>query len=108
MRRATSGRGVDVIIDHVGGAMLAGNIEVLALAGRLVSVGRTGTWVGECNLDEVARSGARRTRLNEIKGMVPSLFDLPQGCSFALRCGKATDRCREAAPPLEEPLVGGQ
>jgi len=59
VRRATSGRGVDVIIDHVGGAMLAGNIEVLALAGRLVSVGRTGTWVGECNLDEVARKRAR-------------------------------------------------
>jgi NADPH:quinone reductase-like Zn-dependent oxidoreductase len=57
--RVTAGRGVDVIIDHVGGAMLAGNIEVLALKGRLVSVGRTGTWVGECNLDEVARKRAR-------------------------------------------------
>jgi oligopeptide/dipeptide ABC transporter ATP-binding protein len=58
------------------------------------------------HLDEVARSGARRTRLNEIKGMVPSLFNLPQGCSFALRCGKATDQCREAPPPLEEHRPG--
>jgi oligopeptide/dipeptide ABC transporter ATP-binding protein len=58
------------------------------------------------HLDEVARSGARRTRLNEIKGMVPSLFNLPQGCSFAPRCGKATDRCREAVPPLEEHRPG--
>ena len=41
-------------------------------------------------------AGARRARLNEIKGMVPSLFDLPQGCSFAPRCGLATDRCRAA------------
>jgi NADPH2:quinone reductase len=57
--RATSGRGVDIIIDHVGGPLLAGNIEVLALKGRLVSVGRTGTWVGECNLDEIARKRAR-------------------------------------------------
>src|SRR5262249_53866948 len=29
----------------------------------------------------------RRARLHEIKGMVPSLVDLPTGCSFAPRCG---------------------
>jgi oligopeptide/dipeptide ABC transporter ATP-binding protein len=58
------------------------------------------------HLDEVARSGARRARLNEIKGMVPALFDLPQGCSFAPRCGKATERCRELVPPLEEHRPG--
>jgi oligopeptide/dipeptide ABC transporter ATP-binding protein len=54
------------------------------------------------HLDEVARSGARRARLNEIKGMVPSLFNLPQGCSFAPRCAKASDKCRQDVPPLEE------
>jgi oligopeptide/dipeptide ABC transporter ATP-binding protein len=54
------------------------------------------------HLDEAARSGARRTRLNEIKGMVPSLFNLPAGCSFAPRCVRASDKCREAVPPLEE------
>jgi len=54
------------------------------------------------HLDEVARNGARRARLNEIKGMVPSLFNLPQGCSFAPRCGRATDKCRQDVPPLEE------
>jgi oligopeptide/dipeptide ABC transporter ATP-binding protein len=58
------------------------------------------------HLDEVARSGARRARLNEIKGMVPALFDLPQGCSFAPRCGKATEKCRELVPPLEEHRPG--
>ncbi|WP_428670783.1 ABC transporter ATP-binding protein [Reyranella sp.] len=58
------------------------------------------------HLDEVARNGARRTRLNEIKGMVPSLFNLPKGCSFAPRCGLATDRCRAEAPPLEERRPG--
>lgn len=56
---ATGARGVDVIIDHVGGPMLAGNIRTLALKGRLVSVGRTAAWVGECDLDEVARKRAR-------------------------------------------------
>jgi len=58
------------------------------------------------HLDQAARSGARRTRLNEIKGMVPSLFNLPAGCSFAPRCGLATERCRVEAPPLEEHRPG--
>jgi oligopeptide/dipeptide ABC transporter ATP-binding protein len=52
------------------------------------------------HVDVAARSGARRARLNEIKGMVPSLFNLPRGCSFAPRCGFATDACRAAYPPL--------
>jgi NADPH2:quinone reductase len=57
--RATGDRGVDVIIDHVGGPMLAGNVEALALKGRLVSVGRNAGFVGDCNLDEIARKRAR-------------------------------------------------
>ena len=58
------------------------------------------------HLDSVANGTGRRARLNEIKGMVPSLFNLPQGCSFAPRCSKATDQCREAPPPLEEHRPG--
>jgi NADPH2:quinone reductase len=52
---ATGKRGVDVIIENVGGPMLADNIRALAIKGRLVSVGRNAGHVGECNLDEVAR-----------------------------------------------------
>ena len=45
------------------------------------------------HLDEAAQAPARaRVRLNEIKGMVPSLVHLPQGCSFAPRCAFATER----------------
>jgi oligopeptide/dipeptide ABC transporter ATP-binding protein len=58
------------------------------------------------HLDTAARSGARRPRLNEIKGMVPSLFKLPQGCTFAPRCGLASDQCRQVVPPLEEQRPG--
>jgi oligopeptide/dipeptide ABC transporter ATP-binding protein len=54
------------------------------------------------NLEVAARSNPRRTRLTEIKGMVPSLADLPQGCSFAPRCAFATDECRAAYPPLRQ------
>ncbi|HYX05068.1 MAG TPA: ABC transporter ATP-binding protein [Reyranella sp.] len=52
-------------------------------------------------LDAAAHAN-RRTRLNEIKGMVPSLFNLPPGCSFAGRCPLASDQCRAQAPDLEE------
>jgi NADPH:quinone reductase len=52
---ATGQRGVDVIIDQVGGPVLADHIRVLAITGRLVSVGRNAGRVGDCDLDEVAR-----------------------------------------------------
>ena len=58
------------------------------------------------HLDTAAQSNGARARLNEIKGMVPSLFDLPPGCSFAPRCGFATDRCRGETPVLAEQRPG--
>jgi oligopeptide/dipeptide ABC transporter ATP-binding protein len=57
-------------------------------------------------LDEVDKSAAHRVRLNEIKGMVPSLVDLPPGCSFAPRCAYVTNRCRAAFPPLVQYASG--
>jgi oligopeptide/dipeptide ABC transporter ATP-binding protein len=58
------------------------------------------------SLDLAARSAPARSRLNEIKGMVPSLFNLPKGCSFAPRCAMATDQCRAFVPGLEEHRPG--
>ena len=58
------------------------------------------------HLDNAARSETGRARLNEIKGMVPSLFRLPAGCAFAARCGFATDHCRAEVPPREEQRPG--
>ncbi len=57
-------------------------------------------------LDAAAHEAAGRGRLNEIKGMVPSLHDLPGGCSFAPRCEFATDQCHAAYPPLAEHRPG--
>ena len=54
------------------------------------------------NLEEAAREDTGRARLNEIKGMVPSLANLPRGCTFAPRCGFATEECRASYPPLRE------
>jgi oligopeptide/dipeptide ABC transporter ATP-binding protein len=57
-------------------------------------------------LDVAARLDARRNRLTEIKGMVPSLHNLPEGCTFAPRCEFATDQCRAAYPPLVQHRPG--
>jgi oligopeptide/dipeptide ABC transporter ATP-binding protein len=57
-------------------------------------------------LDVAARLDAHRNRLNEIKGMVPSLHNLPAGCTFAPRCEFATNQCRAAYPPLVQHRPG--
>jgi peptide/nickel transport system ATP-binding protein len=48
----------------------------------------------------IPRRGAEH--LTEIGGTVPPLWKLPQGCAFAPRCPRVTDRCREERPPLLE------
>jgi oligopeptide/dipeptide ABC transporter ATP-binding protein len=58
------------------------------------------------NLEVAAHASTRRPRLNEIKGMVPSLADLPEGCTFAPRCAFATAECRAAYPPLLQHRTG--
>jgi len=41
-------------------------------------------------------------RLYSIEGSVPSLLDMPLGCSFNPRCERATDHCRQESPSEEE------
>ncbi len=43
----------------------------------------------------------RKTRLDVIEGMVPSLYDLPDGCRFRNRCPKAREICT-TLPRLEK------
>mgnify|MGYP000356006760 CR=1 FL=1 len=54
------------------------------------------------HIEDAAAAGVKRRRLNEIKGLVPSLARLPKGCSFAPRCSFASDQCLASPPELEE------
>jgi oligopeptide/dipeptide ABC transporter ATP-binding protein len=45
------------------------------------------------------RRGQERKSLYEIKGMVPSLVDLPQGCAFCPRCPEKKEICMREYPP---------
>lgn len=44
--------------------------------------------------------GEKRTRLHVIKGTVPLLNQIPEGCRFAPRCPYAEDGCRQKMPEL--------
>ncbi len=52
-------------------------------------------------LDSIPRlETPRKTKLNIIKGMVPSLYELPSGCRFRNRCLYAMDICAGDPPPM--------
>jgi len=44
----------------------------------------------------------RKTKLNIIEGIVPSLYELPTGCRFRTRCPHVMDICALESPPLIE------
>ncbi len=50
VKESTEGRGVDVILDHIGADYLAGNMKSLAVGGRLVIIGVTSGIKAELNL----------------------------------------------------------
>jgi len=53
VREATLGRGVDVVLDMVGGEYFARNIEVLAVEGRLVEIATLGGVKAELNIQTI-------------------------------------------------------
>jgi len=48
---ATGGRGVDLIVDQISGALASQNLAATAICGRIVNVGRLGGRSGEFNFD---------------------------------------------------------
>jgi oligopeptide/dipeptide ABC transporter ATP-binding protein len=53
-------------------------------------------------LASVPRLGAEQPRLQEIPGVVPSLYNLPPGCDFHPRCTEAVGECQCSQPGLME------
>ena len=54
------------------------------------------------SIPRLDRAATRKTRLEAIAGVVPSLINPPAGCRFAPRCRFAAPLCWEALPPLRE------
>lgn len=51
-------------------------------------------------------NGSRNEKLHVIEGTVPSLANIPQGCSFAARCPFSDDKCRSQQPVMEQAADG--
>ncbi|GGE74690.1 MAG TPA: ABC transporter ATP-binding protein [Paenalcaligenes hominis] len=52
-------------------------------------------------INSLPSNNPRGQRLRQIKGMTPSLLDLPRGCAFAARCERAQPKCAQT-PELVE------
>ena len=51
-------------------------------------------------MDAIPKIGSRRDKLNTIPGVVPSLANLPTGCTFGERCSSFHEKCRVEMPDL--------
>jgi putative PIG3 family NAD(P)H quinone oxidoreductase len=107
VKAATEGRGVDVILDSIGGAYLAGNIESLAQGGRLVLIGLMSGTRAEIDLAALLRRHLRiygstlRSRPAAEKARIVAAFLKQFGA--ALEAGRLRPPIYKALPAADAP-----
>lgn len=105
VRAATAGRGVDVLLDSIGGKYLAANLDCLAVDGRLVIIGLIGGAKAEIDLSALL---LRRLRVIGSTLRARSVADKAAiVSSFLRRFGDALDKGRvkpviDRVLPLEQ------
>ena len=106
---ATNGRGVDVILDHIGGPYLSPNIESLAQAGRLVLIGMMQGTFTEIDLSAVLRRHLKiigstlRTRPATEKAEIVAVFLKQFGA--ALEAGRLRPPIYKVIPASDAPTA---
>ena len=58
------------------------------------------------SIPRIDTAAIKKTRLEAIKGVVPSLLNPAPGCRFAPRCRLAAPECTRETPPLREIVPG--
>jgi peptide/nickel transport system ATP-binding protein len=103
------GLAVIFVTHDIGAAIEVADRIAVMYAGRIVEEGSVRTLIREprhpytlallgSRAHGSMAKGAQGQRLKTIGGAPPDLANLPPGCSFAERCGFATEACRTAAP----------
>jgi putative PIG3 family NAD(P)H quinone oxidoreductase len=109
VKTATEGRSVDAILDSIGGAYLAGNIESLAQGGRLVLIGLMQGMRGELDLAAVLRRHLKifgstlRNRSFAEKAQIVAAFLEQFGA--ALEAGKLRPPIYKVIPAADAPIA---
>jgi len=102
-----------LLITHDMGAVAEMADRVMVMyAGRVIEQGRANDVLSspghpytqgliECLPDlGSSQQAAERVELTEIAGVVPSIWELGQGCAFRERCPQAMARCASQVPPM--------
>jgi NADPH2:quinone reductase len=106
-KAATDGRGVDVVLDSIGGAYLDGNLQALANDGSLILIGLMGGAKAEISLAALlgrrlrVQGSTLRTRPKEQKAEIVSAFLARFGDD--LRTGKIRPVLHQVFPLAEAP-----
>ncbi len=82
---------------------------VVMYAGRVVEQGPTQDIISDSRhpythglIKALPQQNSAGTRLNQIKGSMPTLDEIPKGCAFNPRCEFAGQRCLENEPDLRQ------
>jgi NADPH2:quinone reductase len=109
VKTATNGRGVEVILDSIGGPYLPGNLESLAHGGRLVLIGLMKGTHAEIDLSAVLRRHLKifgstlRTRPVAEKAQIVAAFLKQFGAAF--EAGRLRPPIYKAIPASEAPTA---
>ena len=99
-----------ILVTHDLGVVATRTDRIIVMyAGRVVEMGRTKDVFRDHRmpytralLESTPRvSNPSHTRLQTIPGRPPNLLKLTEGCAFAPRCSRATEKCTQERPNLE-------
>lgn len=104
--QASSGMSVILITHNLGVVASSADQVMIMYAGRVVEQGPTRDIFYRHHhpytnglLESLPRLDQARKQLKEIPGTVPRLGEMPSGCVFVNRCGRALEQCATEPPP---------
>jgi NADPH2:quinone reductase len=103
----TDGKGVDIVIDHVGAPFLQDHMRCMALQGRLIGVGRLGGRSAEIDLDLLALKRLRLIGVTFRTRTLEERIAIAQRCARDILPALADGRLRpliDRTFPLDEAL----